>query len=81
MTDLAEGLEGLVVPPPVPVQLLGGTITIGSTGRIVQVGIPEDITDTEAMEFAAYFLTGFLAEIRARSRPRIVPAHGILLPR
>ena len=63
-----EPVQGLVQVP----------IVIASTGRPAIVTVPDDLTDAETIELAAYLLTGLRPHIAANlaRRPALVIARG-----
>lgn len=69
---------------PRMVRMAGTRITLASTGRPVDMQVPADITDAEAMELVAFLLRpgdGLIAQLRAQAAPAIITVPGIVLPR
>lgn len=61
--------------PPKQVQRMVQTpIKIASTGRVVVVSVPPDITDAEAIEWTAWFLGTLIPDLRARHASPLVLA-------
>lgn len=79
MTDIAEGLEG-VVGKPATVEMLQGQVTL-STGRPLVFAVPRDLTDAELLEALSWLAApeGLRKVIRART-PLISLPGGMVLP-
>lgn len=61
--------------PPSAQEMIEFPIRIASTGRLVMLAVPPDLTDAEAIEWAAWFLGTLVPGLRARR-----PASRIIVP-
>ncbi len=77
MTDLVDAaIAAADKPEPRMQRMVETPIKLASTGRVVVVAVPPDITEAEALEWTAWFLGTLIPDLRKRQASPLVVIPG-----